>query len=228
MLRWQERALWMAAVVAALGLWGIVEAQDGRAPVGVAEAPASGTVESDAIVEVELLPANGGVVPLPQEGTVFDCVGRKRITIAPIPKRGTVISVPNTLDALDTRGFDTTTKCDARVQLGVGTTASGLVTGDRRLPQVDSFFDVFVDIELVGWGTFRNQTAVRIAGKVPGVETERSTSSELTPVPCLNGQQQVGFRLKHLQLVNCLPSARKIKRELLWIEKKLSFLAQPN
>jgi len=226
MQRWHERVLWMTAVVAALGLWGVVDAQDARA-VGGTALPDSGTVESDAIVEVELLPANGGVVPLPDDGTVFDCVGRKRITIPPIPKRGNTINLQHSLDALLTRGFDTTTGCDAVVELAQGTTATGLLQGDRKAPQIDSFFDVFVDITLEGWGTFRTQQAVRISGKVPGVETERSTAANLTPVPCVNGQQQVGFRLRHLQLVNCLPSARKIKRELLWIEKRLRFLNPP-
>lgn len=233
-MRWQERTVWALAVCAALAMWATAGAQS-SGPSPATPIPPAGTDTFDSIAEVVIEPLKpSGIADPDADLHTADLVGPTIVQRGnPQNLPGGRYQIPTELLSLDLQGFNSNIG-DVFIHLNPKLPSRGHIAGRRRMPfPAESFFDVFVEIDLPRLpqlGPLHNEQPVRleaVINAIPPIEKAYVPPANAQPVPLLNQKgQPVGLLLRHVQHVPCEPSHRKIKRELILIEKKLDQLLQ--
>ncbi|MBI3910260.1 MAG: hypothetical protein HY320_04925 [Armatimonadetes bacterium] len=229
MKRYQERTLWALALCASVGLWAVVGAQAPSriaAPGTPAVSPAAGTDTFDSIAEIQPFSGDGQT-----DFGLIDLVGPTTV-VRGNPQRGPqprTYQIDTELVSMNLTGFSSMLGGDVTVRESPTRASTGRITGPSKVGfPANSFFDVFVEIDVPGIGRLHNEQAVRLISIIHGIPPieDAYNAPENLAVPLLDSQGIVRALLGHVQHVPCQPSHRKIKRELILLEKKLDLLLQ--
>jgi hypothetical protein len=142
-------------------------------------------------------------------------------------------AIPTEMRSMDLSGFAVDSQGglhDIMVRESPTKQSLGKVTGTLR-KGADSFFDIFVDISITPEGgdamMLHNEQPARLQATgikaLPPIEIAYRPP-QLVRIPLFNANGQPAGFLIHVQHVPCWPSACKIKREVIKLERKLDKL----
>jgi hypothetical protein len=188
-------------------------------------AQTSDTFDSIAHIQLEPVPGPAGTQMLD-----VDAVGPTTV------QRGAAAggAIPTEMVSMELSGFAVDPQGglhDIMVRESPTKQSLGKITGNLR-KGADSFFDVFVEIEIrpeTGEPMMlHNEQPVRLQATgikaLPPIEIAYRPPPTAVKIPLLDANGVVRYFLIHVQHVPCWPSACKIKREVIKLERKLDKL----